>query len=81
MPVGVTMSEASVLLTVPEVAERLRVSQFTVREWLKAGKLRGLRPGGTRMGWRIRESDLEAFLTTTEYQPESGDADIQEPAP
>lgn len=50
------------LLTVPEVAARLRVSEATVREWLRRGRLAGLRPGGTKVGWRIPESALERFL-------------------
>jgi excisionase family DNA binding protein len=52
----------STLLTVPEVAARLRVSEWTVREWLRRGRLQGLRPGGTKAGWRIDEADLERFL-------------------
>jgi len=50
------------LLTVAEVAERVRVSEWTVREWLRRGRLRGTRPGGTRLGWRIPEQELERFL-------------------
>lgn len=53
------------LLTVPEVAERLRVSAYTVREWLKAGRLPGYRPGGTKAGWRVKESDVSRFLEST----------------
>ena len=49
-------------LTVAEVAERLRVTEFTVRNWLRAGRLDGYRPGGTKAGWRIRESDLDRFI-------------------
>ena len=43
-------------LTVPEVAEALRVSEWTIRQWLRSGRLRGYRPGGTKIGWRLRES-------------------------
>jgi excisionase family DNA binding protein len=50
------------LLTVPEVAERLRASEYTVREWLRRGRLRGSRLGGTRLGWRIPEAEVERFL-------------------
>ena len=57
----VTMVE-EVLLTVPEVAERLRVSEDTVREWLRKKRLRGYRPGGTKAGWRVRASDLQRFI-------------------
>ena len=50
------------LLTVREVADRLRSSPETVRRWLRQGKLRGFRPGGTRLGYRVAESELQRFL-------------------
>jgi excisionase family DNA binding protein len=60
-------------LTVPDIAERLAVTDSTVREWLRTGRLQGYLPGGRRAGWRIRESDLERFIESTKYTP--GDAD------
>ena len=59
-PMISTMAER--LLTVADVAERLGVSVFTVREWLKAGRLPGFRMGGTKLGWRVREADLDRFI-------------------
>ena len=50
------------LLTVREVAERLRSSPETVRRWLRQGKLGGFRPGGTKLGYRVLESELQRFL-------------------
>jgi excisionase family DNA binding protein len=50
------------LLTVREVADRLRASPETVRRWLRHGKLRGFRPGGTKLGYRVTESELQRFL-------------------
>jgi excisionase family DNA binding protein len=50
------------LLTVREVAERLRSSPETVRRWLRQGKLRGFRPGGTKLGYRVAEAELERFI-------------------
>ncbi len=50
------------LLTVREVAERLRASPETVRRWLRRGKLRGFQPGGTKLGYRVSESELQRFL-------------------
>lgn len=47
------------LLTPEEAAEILAVSPKSIREWLRKGKLKGLRAGRL---WRIRERDLEAFL-------------------
>lgn len=50
------------LLTVQEVAQQLRASPDTVRRWLRQGRLHGVRPGGDRLGYRIRQSDLDRFL-------------------
>jgi excisionase family DNA binding protein len=52
------MSETA-LLTPEEVAARLKVKPRTVQEWLRSGRLAGLKLGKL---WRIREYDLEAFL-------------------
>jgi len=50
------------MLTVEEAAERIRTTPHTVRRWLRDGKLRGTRPGGTRLGWRIPESEVQKLL-------------------
>lgn len=46
-------------LTIPEVADLLRVDERTVRRWISAGELPARRYG--RRAVRIREADLEAF--------------------
>lgn len=51
--------EAMMLLTVEDVAERLRVSKKTVYGWLRSGELRSIRLGGL---WRISEEDLAQFI-------------------
>jgi excisionase family DNA binding protein len=48
------------LLTVAEVAQVLRVSNMTVYRLIKAGEMPALRVG---KNYRIRESELEAFLS------------------
>jgi excisionase family DNA binding protein len=53
------MTQSSDLLTVKEVAEILRVSQPTVLRMIEDGELSAVR---VRNQWRIRRSDLEAFL-------------------
>ncbi|AFV10552.1 excisionase-like protein [Thermacetogenium phaeum DSM 12270] len=53
------------LLTPEEAAELLAVSPKSVRKWLWQGKLKGVRVGRL---WRIRESDLEAFLEDRSFQ-------------
>ena len=49
---------AEQLLTVPEVAERLRITPETVRRWLRVGKLHGILLGGDKMGYRIAETEV-----------------------
>jgi excisionase family DNA binding protein len=51
------------LLTVEEVAERLKLSQETIRIWLRTGRLRGIRLGTRRSGWRVPASEMERLLT------------------
>ncbi len=50
---------AGPLLTIAEVADRLRVDQKTVRRWISAKAL-----GAFKLGrqWRISEQDLRRFL-------------------
>ena len=47
------------LLSPEQVAEILGVSQKMVRDWLRAGRIKGVKLGRI---WRVRESDLEAFI-------------------
>ena len=56
-------------LTVAEVAEQLRVSEFTIRNWLRSGRLQGYRPGGRKAGWRIRQTDIEQFISESKERP------------
>jgi excisionase family DNA binding protein len=51
-------------LTVPEVAQRLDVTQESVRRLLRHKRLRGYQVGGRKAGWRVRSEDLEAFIET-----------------
>lgn len=53
------------VLTVEEVAARLRVTPEAVRRWLRAGRLAGARIGSTKAGWRVREADVERLLRPT----------------
>jgi len=52
------------LLTVREVAQKLRVDDTTVRRWIKNGVLAAitLPHRGTRQAYRIRRSTLDALL-------------------
>lgn len=49
------------MLTVTQVAQRLNVSDATVRRWLRTGLLSGLQVGNE---WRVERADLEAFIRT-----------------
>ncbi|MBU2487044.1 MAG: helix-turn-helix domain-containing protein [Alphaproteobacteria bacterium] len=46
--------------TVKDVADRLKVSEATVRGWIKDGELRAIEIG---KGWRIADIDLDSFLS------------------
>ena len=48
------------MLTVEEVAQRMRVNEKTVRTWIASGELPAF-PIGKR-GYRISESDLHVFV-------------------
>jgi len=56
------MGASERMLTVKQVAEELQVKPITVQRWLQQGKLRGFKPGGTRMGWRVPESEVQRVL-------------------
>jgi excisionase family DNA binding protein len=58
--------EETELLTVEQVAAKLQTTPTTIRRWLRAGKLRGVRLGGTRLGWRIRQSEIDRFMAEHE---------------
>jgi len=47
------------LLTPEEAAQHLAISPKTVRNWLRDGKLQGVKVGRL---WRLREQDLDALL-------------------
>ena len=67
------------LLTVPEVAERLRVNPESVRRWIRQRKIRGVRLGGPRTGWRVLESEVEAFIRRAS-EPPAKETDSRRPA-
>ena len=56
--------------TVKDVAERLKVAEATVRHWIRSGELRAIDIG---KGWRIADSDFEAFLASHQTTPRAQD--------
>lgn len=64
--------------TVQELAERLEVSESTVRQWIKSGELRAIDIG---KGWRIADTDLHHFLKARETAPRDADGTPQTALP
>jgi excisionase family DNA binding protein len=62
--------------TVQEVADRLKVSEVTVRHWIRDGELRAIDIGRV---WRVADRDLEAFLEShaTRVRDCSSEAEVQ----
>jgi excisionase family DNA binding protein len=54
------------VLTVPEVAAMLQVGDETVRRWLRKNELQGFLLGGTKLGYRVRLSEVQRFITARE---------------
>ena len=54
------MPEDDTMLTVQEVAKRLRVNEKTVRAWINSGDLPAFPVGGR--GYRISKADLDRFV-------------------
>ena len=60
--------EANRVYTVPEVAALLQVGEETVRRWLRRGELQGFRLGGTKLGYRVRGTELLRFVEARERE-------------
>ena len=55
------------LVTVSELANRLRVSLATAYELISSGKIVSFRVGPRRGAIRIREADVESYLSNCQY--------------
>lgn len=64
-------------LTPVEVAEEIGVTPVTVRNWIKTGKLPGMRVGGRLF---IRRDDLDRFLSGPVYPGDKEAAAGDKPA-
>ncbi len=58
------------LLTLDEAAQRLRTTSWTVRRWIREGKLVGTKIGGE---WRVDPDDLEEFIRKGKTTPKDED--------
>lgn len=54
------------LLTVNDVAQRMKVTPRTVGDWIRQGKLRAIKVG---RDWRIAIEDLESFADAHANMP------------
>ena len=48
-------------LSVDQIASDLKVHRNTVENWLRTGKLRGVKLGGDKL-WRVSRESLDKFL-------------------
>lgn len=55
-------AEGQACLLIAEVADILRVNTSSVRRWIRAGRLRAIRPAGSRGTIRIPRAELERLL-------------------
>jgi excisionase family DNA binding protein len=53
-------------VTVKDLADHLKVADATVRQWIRARELRAIEIG---KGWRISQTDFQAFLLLKETAP------------
>ena len=66
-----TRTPTTVWLTPPAIAEELGIRQSKVAAWIASGELTAVDLSENRGGrprWRIRRSDLEAFLLRRQSQ-------------
>lgn len=54
-------------LTISDVASELKVSKWTVRQYIHSGKLRASKPNGKN--FIIMATELYKFVNNTEYKP------------
>jgi excisionase family DNA binding protein len=65
------------ILTLEQAANRAQVAVKTMREWLRTGKLKGIKAGRL---WRVRANDLEHFFEASVKRPVAVPDDTKEGA-
>jgi excisionase family DNA binding protein len=63
------------LLTVEQAAAKLQIAPKTLKDWLRAGRIKGVRLGKL---WRVKESDLEAFVNQSADEDQADIAAAEE---
>lgn len=66
-------------LVVLEAARALRVSPWTVRRWIRAGRLRSIRPGQRRLVLREDVERLTAIPNATHQMRQRNDSGSGQP--
>ncbi len=67
------LTEERVMLDIEEVAERLRVSESTIRALVREKRLRAYRIGGKRGRLRFKEEDIDRYVESTATAPAEGE--------
>lgn len=49
------------IFTIGQAAKKLSVSDYTLRDWLRKGKIKGSKIGNGRL-WRITEDQIKEYL-------------------
>ena len=71
------MTEERLMLDIEEVAEKLKVSESTIRGLVRSGRLRAYRIGGKRGQLRFKEEDLSAYIESTLVQhDDAGESEV-----
>lgn len=55
----------NIIFTPEQTAELLHISTKTIRDWLRAGKIKGIKIGKL---WLIKENDLQQFLNQNRFK-------------
>lgn len=55
------------IYTVGQAAEMLSVSDYTLRDWLRTGKIKGSKIGGGRL-WRLTSKQIEEYMESCERE-------------
>lgn len=56
-----TIGDKDMHITTNQAAEIAGVSRWTVVRWIKAGRLKAVKPSG-RGQWRVNMADMDAFM-------------------
>lgn len=65
--VKIVQQTANTLVTVSELADRLRVSLATAYELISTGKIVSCRVGPRKGAIRIRSEDVDSYLASCQY--------------